>query len=117
MRQTIKNVSDLGKLGNGLLNEMFRQEMERITDDVITRPGVDKPRKMTIEIMVRPIMGQAGSLESVAMSYAVNSGMPKQQSDEIQMLCSKGQLTFNDLSQDNVHQQTIDEMDKERNRS
>ena len=114
MRQVIKNIADLSKLGGGLLDEMFRQEMVRVTDDVIHRPGVDKARKLTIDILVRPIMGQAGSLESVAVAYAVNSGMPKQQSDEIQMLCGAGQLTFNDLSQDNIHQHTIDEVEEKK---
>lgn len=109
MKTVIGGIADLRRVGRGLLDELFVEELKKILDDVIHRPGVEKARKITIELFVRPIVSQSGTLETVGVSFAINGGLPKNQSDEYHMLCGGGQLTFNDMSPDNVHQMTIDE--------
>lgn len=109
MRQTIKTIGDLAKIQSGLIDELFQQELARITLDVIERPGFETARKLVVELTVAPVAGQSGCLDSVHVSCEVNGKVPKQKTSGYSMLCGKGELSFNDQSRDNAHQRTLDE--------
>lgn len=109
-RKTIKKIADLADMGEGLIDKLFQAELERVTVDVIDRPGLATARKLVIELSLEPVMGQDGHIDSVNVACEVNGKVPKQKSAGYSMLCNKGALTFNDHSKDNPRQATLDEL-------
>lgn len=109
MRQSIRKIADLSKVKNGLIDALFVAEMNRITQDLIDRPGLGNARKLCVEVCLEPVCGQSGHLESITARFEVCSKVPKQCTDDMSMLCGDGALTFNDLSPEDVHQRTLDE--------
>jgi hypothetical protein len=110
MKQTISSIADLTKIQSGLIDKVFQAELHRLTEDVIDRPGLKTSRKLMVEISIEPVVGQNGFLDSVNVSCEVNGRVPKQKTAGYSMLCRKGELSFNDVSRDNAHQRTLDEI-------
>ena len=109
------SLANLQALDNGRVVEAFNQAVKRVVGDCQDRPALKKARKVTLEMEVVPVFAQdgAGGLDSIKAVFKVTDTAPKRESKEYSFGChtrkGKPELVFNDLSDDNVHQRTIDE--------
>lgn len=103
--QTLKDQLDGGRLGAA-----WDAELKRIAQDCEDRPGDDKPRKVNLEVVMQPVKDEAGLCEEVWVKVHVTSSVPKRRSKPLRLGVRRGgMLVFNDMSEDNPNQRTIDE--------
>lgn len=96
-------------LDGGRIHEAFMAELRRVAMDCEDRPADDKVRKVSLELQITPICDEHGQLESLSGKFHVTSSVPKRRSKSYSFGFRKGgRLVFNDLSDDNIHQQTIE---------
>lgn len=96
-------------LDGGRIHEAFMAELRRVAMDCEDRPGDDKVRKVSLELQLTPVCDEHGQLDSLSGKFHVTSSVPKRRSKSYSFGFRKGgMLVFNDLSDDNIHQQTIE---------
>ncbi len=105
------SLNTLDVLEDGRNAESFRKHLARAARDCEDRPADDSPRKVTLEVLITPVLDKATlSLDSVFVEVSTFSKVPAHRSKPYSMAVkADGTLAFNDLAPDNVHQQTIDE--------
>ncbi len=97
------------ELDGGRINEAFAAELRRVALDCEDRPADDKVRKVSLELQIEPVCDDQGHLDSLKGKFHVTSTVPKRRSKTYSFGFRKGgRLVFNDLSDDNIHQQTIE---------
>ena len=103
------------ELDGGRVVEAWNQALGRVALDCEDRPGVHKPRKVTLELELVPSISDGGHLESVKGSFKVKDSSPVRETKKYDLGVRRQsgsrapQLVFNDMSDDNVHQRTIDQ--------
>ncbi|MHB8953526.1 MAG: hypothetical protein ACYC4U_11200 [Pirellulaceae bacterium] len=104
------NLSSLmEQLDGGRINEAFMAELRRVALDCEDRPADSKTRKVSLELQIEPIVDDQGQLDSLSGKFHVTSSVPKRRSKSYSFGFRRGgKLVFNDLSDDNIHQQTIE---------
>lgn len=96
-------------LDGGRIHEAFMSELRRVAMDCEDRPADDKVRKISLELKLTPICDEHGLLDSLAGKFHVTSSVPARRSKTYSFGFRKGgRLVFNDLSDDNINQQTIE---------
>ena len=96
-------------LDGGRIHEAFMAELRRIALDCDDRPADNKVRKITLELKLMPICDEHGCLDSLSGKFHVTSSVPSRRSKAYSFgFRSGGQLVFNDLSDDNINQRTIE---------
>lgn len=96
----------------GTVDAAFATHIKRVAEDCYDRPGCKNPRQVTLLVKVTPVIDQAGLCETVKMEVEISSFIPKHVSRPIDCGIRKGgKLVFNDLSEDDVHQKTVDEIE------
>lgn len=101
---TLKDELDGGRVGAA-----FDHELRRCVEDCQDRPGDTKPRKVTLELTIEPVKSDSNFCEEVWGKIRISSTVPKRQTKPISFGVRKGgMLVFNDLSEDDVKQRTID---------
>ena len=96
-------------LDGGRISEAFMRELQRVALDCEDRPADDKARKVRLELRVEPVLDEQGFLESIKGKFFVTSQVPQRRSKTYDFGFRKGgHLVFNDLSDDNIHQGTIE---------
>lgn len=111
---TLQNLSELDA---GRICESWNQAVMRAANDCDDRPALKKPRKIMLELELTPVFQQDGAfLDSLNGTFRVKESVPTRESKEYSIGFRKksGQpnLVFNDMSEDNVHQRTIDQEDE-----
>lgn len=102
--QTMKDILEGGRVGAA-----FEMELKRVVMDCEDRPGDLKPRKVTIELVIEPYSDQSGVCENVWGRINVGSSVPKRKTKPISFGVRRGgMLVFNDLSESDVTQLTIE---------
>jgi hypothetical protein len=102
--ETLKN-----DLAGGRVGEAFALELKRCVTDCEDRPGDDKARKVTLEIELKPATDEKGFCENVWGQVKVTSAVPKRKTKPISFGVRRGgMLVFNDLSEDDFRQKTIE---------
>jgi len=100
------------QLEGGRVGAAFDLELKRCIDDCVDRPGDSNARKVTIELAIVPVLGDGGFCDEARGVLKVTSSVPKRKTKPISfgIRKSKGghQLVFNDLSEDDINQRTID---------
>jgi hypothetical protein len=97
------------QLDGGRINEAFMSELKRVALDCEDRPADNKTRKVSLELQIEPVCDEQGQLDSLSGKFHVTSTVPKRRSKSYSFGFRKGgRLVFNDLSDDNIHQQTIE---------
>lgn len=100
-------------LDGGRISEAFQHELRRCIADCDDRPGDDKDRVVTLQFKMSPICDDRGHCDEVKGKFHVSSTVPKRRSKVysfgVRKKENKHQLVFNDLSDDNIGQKTIDE--------
>jgi hypothetical protein len=97
------------QLDGGRINEAFMVELRRVALDCDDRPADGKPRRVILELQVIPVCDDQGRLDSLSGKFHVTSTVPKRRSKSYSFgFRQGGQLVFNDLSEENIHQRSID---------
>lgn len=97
------------ELDGGRIHEAFMAELRRVALDCEDRPADGKTRKVTLELHVEPVTDEHGQLDSLSGKFHVTSSVPKRRSKSYSFGFRKGgRLVFNDLSDDDIHQRTIE---------
>jgi len=113
------SLADLKSLDDGRVDEAFKQALERVLGDCSDRPGADSVRKVVLQMELLPICGESGELEDVKVGFQVKETIPTRKSKVYSMDVRRTsgndgrhrrQLVFNDMSEDNVAQRTVDEL-------
>lgn len=101
-------LASLVDLDMGKATLAFQQHLARAAADCIDRPEDTKPRKVTLEIAMVPVIENDGSYYEVRSSICVSSKVPRHQTKVYSFGVRKnGSLVFNPDSVDNVNQNTF----------
>lgn len=104
------NLASVEAMADGTISAAFDSHMARAVLDCEDRPGDNKPRKVVLEMEVKPVMLQGGSVTEVVIEAKVKCTIPAHVSRPIECkIKDGGKAVFNDLSQSNVNQKTIDQ--------
>ena len=111
----VLRLETLGEVRDGLLAAQINAELVKIHHDCIDRPGLVKPRKVTLEITVTP-SGES-PLEQVDVDFNVKSSIPATKISR-QMKALKGRNGFGfDADTDSIDhvasQRRLDGIDEE----
>lgn len=99
----------LRDLDGGRVNEAFMQELRHAARDCEDRPTDKSPRRVSLEVKLEPICDDHGDLDSVTGKFHITSKVPARRSKQYSFGYRRGgQLVFNDLSDDNINQKTIE---------
>jgi hypothetical protein len=107
------SLASMKDVDSGKINAAFDHELKRIIEDCHDRPGMNKPRKLVLEVLLLPNCGtDANELycESVAAQIRVDSRIPGRKT-KVYTLDTKpsGAAYFNADAPENPDQMTIDD--------
>ena len=104
----------LTKLDDGRVVEAWNQALRRAILDCEDRPGVTEARKVILQLELAPTIDEDGNVDTVRGQFQVKDSAPVRKTKKYDFsprLQGKSKvLIFNDLSDDNVKQHTIDEV-------
>lgn len=104
------NLEGLATIAGGRVDAAVNRQLKRAIADCEDRPGDKNPRKVVLTMLVRPVMLQDGAVTDVNVECEVSSVVPKYISKPVDCRLKAGQRAiFNDMSEDNVNQMTLDE--------
>lgn len=110
-------LENLPNLNDGLIAAAFNQMIERCAADCDDRPHHAKPREITLKVTLKPIPANK-DLDTVQGACVVSCNLPKIELPPVSFGFRKkkgadgrkmGTLVFNDMSEENIKQRTIDE--------
>ncbi|TAL43982.1 MAG: hypothetical protein EPN91_05295 [Salinibacterium sp.] len=100
--------ASIATLDGGRIGVALDQAFARAREDCIDRPGVEKGRTVTLEIVITPVCDEKG-LDSCTVEFSVKERMPARESKVYSMRATPSDLLFNELSADDINQVTIDQ--------
>lgn len=102
--------ASLEAIDEGRIREAWEQALRRVRLDCADRPGVKRPRKVTLTMSMTPVSSADGSLDTVDVQFHIDEALPKRVSHSYNMKSVEGGLLFNEMSRDDVRQRTLDEL-------
>lgn len=100
----------IATIDGGRIGVTIEQAVERARADCFDRPGVDKARKVVLEITFVPVPDESRrDLDSVDVCFQVKETIPGRESKSFNMRATPTGLLFNELSPEEAAQVTIDE--------
>jgi len=112
MAMNLLNTAGLAHLDGGMFAAVVDGAIKRAVYDIADRITVPGPRKVVVELAFTPskINHADKEVEQINITYSYKESHPAKKSGTVNCSVKKnGTLQFNDLSQDNVDQRTIDE--------
>lgn len=104
------NLDGMTDFAGGSVEAIFNRHVQRAIADCEDRPGEKKPRKVTLTANIMPVILQEGGITDVAVDCEVTCAIPKHISKTVDCRVKVGgRAIFNDMSEDDVDQMTIDE--------
>lgn len=104
------SLESLSAIDEGRVERAFARHLQRAIADCEDRPGDKKPRKITLTANLSPVMLQDGAVTSVEVECEVSSTVPKHVSKIVECVVKNGgRALFNNMSEGDVLQKTIDE--------
>ena len=104
----------LADFNGGKVAAAFDHHVKRVIEDCDDRPGETKARKITLEVEVVPRILQDGAATDCEITAKVKSTVPAHIAAPVVCQIRRGGIAaFNDLSEDNPHQRTLDEIGEE----
>ena len=101
-------LSTLEDLDGGRVTEAWQQAVKRVIEDCRDRPGVNKPRKILIEMSVTPVVDEAGEFDNVNTQFQIKDTTPDRKSKKYSMDWTRGnQLVFDDMSTEDINQNSL----------
>ncbi len=102
--------ASIATIDGGRIAAALEQAVERARADCFDRPGVDKSRKVTLEITLTPVPDESRrDLDSVDVGFQIKDTIPGRESKTFNMRATPTGLLFNELSPDEAAQITIDD--------
>ena len=109
------NLATLEELDDGRVSVAFAHELKRAVQDCIDRPADKKPRVVTLELAIKPILAPDSSIvemEGADGEFTIKSKVPTRKSKTYNFRSNKhGQLAFSSESPENSDQTTFDDID------
>lgn len=103
----------LAALDGGRIDEAFKLHLRRAIEDCDDRPGEEKSRKVTLQVEVKPIARQDGATTDVEIVVQAKSSIPTHVSGAVSArVLHGGDAWFNDFSEDNPDQRTLDQQNE-----
>lgn len=107
-------LDNLRHLDFGKAAEAFNQQIRRVANDCLDRPGDANPRKVNMEVMVKPAVNDDGSCDRVKLQIQVTSKVPSLRTRVYDVgLRKNGILAFSEDSPENFDQTTIFDGDED----
>ena len=102
-------LATLASMDGGRIGEAFQLALKRALTDCDDRPGVSKPRVITLQVAVVPVSQDgAQNCEEVRLQAVISDAVPKRQTKAYSMRVKHGgRAAFNDESLDNVDQLSL----------
>jgi len=97
----------LMSIDDGRVRLAWEQQLQRLFEDMKDRPGVDKARELTLKTVMKPVVNEAGELESVEVEFEIKSGEPRRLSNKYSMKAGRSGLLFNEFAPENADQMTF----------
>lgn len=114
------SLESLEHLDDGRVAVAFQHELKRAVQDCIDRPSDKKPRTVTLELAIKPIVAPDSSIiemEGADGEFTVKSKVPTRKSKTYSFRSNKhGQLAFSSESPENADQTTFDDIDPQTKR-
>jgi hypothetical protein len=103
------DAKSIASIDGGRIGVAINQELRKAALDCDDRPADKRPRKVTLQLELVPVVDEAGNCDSVDVSAQVKAVHPSRKSRKFDMSLRKnGVLAFNEESLDDVDQQTLD---------
>jgi restriction endonuclease len=99
------------QLADGKVNKLLQRHLQRAAEDCMDRPGDKSARKVVIEYVFVPQVGQDGDCEKVICEVECKTKVPVYRSVPIQMRPTKGGFLFNPDFADDLDAQSLFEDD------
>lgn len=108
------SIETLGDIDEGRIKAAVDLHLKKLTSDCIDRPGCKTARKLKLELYVTPQIDlDTGQCDDVNIEFDIGSKVPNHRSRPVNCKVRKTAkgplLQFNDLSEENVNQRTLDE--------
>lgn len=108
------SLGNLQHIAGGTVDAAFQRHLKRAIEDCEDRPGDKTARQVTLTVNVKPIMLQDGAASDVMIECVAKSTVPPHISKPTECRVKHGgKAVFNDLSESNVDQMTIDEINED----
>jgi demethoxyubiquinone hydroxylase (CLK1/Coq7/Cat5 family) len=106
----------IGAIDGGRVDAAVKRHLARAIEDCDDRAAESKSRKIVLQIEVKPITHQDGATCDVEITVQVKSVIPTHVAMPVTARVSgRSDAWFNDMSQENPDQRTIDEFPNEAN--
>lgn len=109
-------LENIGEMSDGAVAAQFQRHLTRAISDCEDRPGDKTARKLVLEVEVIPVMEQmdGGGLPSIVnanITCKIKSKLPDHVSRPTECQIKQGhRAVFNDMSENNINQRTLDEI-------
>lgn len=101
------SLENLEFLDIGIVSEAFNQQVKRVALDCLDRPACTDPRKVTLEVNIRPVDEQT-TCEHVDVQIKIKSAIPEYRTSRYDMkVRANGTFVFSEDSPDSVDQTTF----------
>jgi hypothetical protein len=88
-------IRNIGELDSGSIANEFDIAMRHVLFDTTDRPTVSKPRKVTLEVSLVPVVDERnGVIDRVKVTHKIKETLPPKQCVESIMLPTKAGLQF-----------------------
>lgn len=95
----------------------YEQGIADAVRDCIDRPGDKRPRKVSMEFVIIPMVEQEGDCNEVMGEFKIKTVLPHRQTKPYSFgLNKQGRLFFSENAPDNVDQTTFDDIDPDTGR-
>lgn len=108
-------LENLENLDLGKASAAFNMQIRRVAADCLDRPGDANARKVTLEVVAKPVTNDDGSCERVKLQIQVTSKIPSYRTRVYDLgLRKNGVLVFSEDSPENFDQSTMFDGDEDR---
>lgn len=102
------SLKNLESLDYGKCDALFRSQLKRVAADILDRPADDRPREVNMKILVKPVVADDGTADTVRCQVKITSKVPTHQTKVYELaLYKNGQLGFSEGSPGVVDQTTF----------
>jgi len=88
------DVAALDQIHEGRVGRLVKQQLGRLAADCYDRPADKSPRKLVIELLLRPVIDQKGNLHKVKLEAQVRAKVPTYVSPEYDLAVADGARGF-----------------------